>query len=402
VRDVPALRSIRQALGHLNPVLLDAAVALLLFGGMAAKLAGHGHLPAGQHATTPLDWVLAAFIVAPLVTHRRFPRSSLAVCLAAVIWYAVGRPPAYPGLAVFVLTFDITLHSSRRVALTALFASAVAINLSVWLQPASVASTATWVASELGIAVAWLAAENLRVRRVRWTELHARAERLEHEREDEARRAVTEERLRIARELHDIIAHSMSVIAVQSGVGNHVIDTQPDQAKQALAAIEATSRSALTEMRRLLGVLRQEGEPRGSLVPAPGLADLTCLVAQVQDAGLRVWVHVEGRQRPIPPGVDLSAYRIIQEALTNVIKHAASASAGVTVSYRADSVTVEITDEGLAAPAAPAVRARLNPGHGIIGMRERVAVFGGEFAAGPIPGGGFGVRARFPIAEVTA
>jgi signal transduction histidine kinase len=388
-------------MGHLNPVLLDGAVALITFGTMAVKLAGHGRLPAGQHATTPLDWALAVLIVAPLLTHRRFPRASLAVCLAALIGYAAGRPPAYPGLAVFVLTFDITLHSSRRVALTALFASAAAITLSLRLQPTSVASTSTWVESELGIAVAWLAAENLRIRRARWSELQARAERLEREREDEARRAVTEERLRIARELHDVIAHSMSVIAVQSGVGNHVIDSQPDQARQALAAIEATSRSALTEMRRLLGVLRQEGEPRGSLVPAPGLADLTSLVTQVQDAGLRVWVHVEGRPRPVPPGVDLSAYRIIQEALTNVIKHAASATAGVTIRYRADSVTVEITDEGLAATGADVPPARLNPGHGIIGMRERVAVFGGEFAAGPIPGGGFGVRACFPIAGVT-
>ena len=208
---------------------------------------------------------------------------------------------------------------------------------------------------------------------------------------------MAEERLRIARELHDVIAHSMSVIAVQSAVGNHVIDTQPTEARQALAAIEATSRSALTEMRRLLGVLRQEGEPRGSLTPAPGLADLASLVGQVQDAGLRVWINVEGQRGSIPPGIDLSAYRIIQEALTNVIKHAAASSANVTISYRPDSVTVEITDQGSSGPPG-----RTGSGHGIIGMRERVAVFGGEFAAGPGPDGGFRVRACFPIAEVTS
>ena len=395
------LRSIRRALGHLNPVLLDGSAALIIFVSMAVKLASPGHLPAGQNPTTPLDWALAVLIVAPLVTHRRFPRASVAVCLAAVVGYAALRPPAYPGLAVFVLMFDITLHSRRRVVLTALFASAAAITLSLWLQPRSVASTWTWVASELGIAVAWLAAENLRSRRARWSELQARAERLEREREEEARRAVTEERLRIARELHDVIAHSMSVIAVQSAVGNHVIDTQPDEARQALAAIESTSRSALTEMRRLLGVLRQEGEPRGSLTPAPGLGDLTFLVTQVQDAGLRVWIHVDGQRGPVPPGVDLSAYRIIQEALTNVIKHAATSSANVTIRYRAGSVTVEITDQGPAASGADIPPARPGTGHGIIGMRERVAVFGGEFAAGPRPDGGFGVRACFPIAEVT-
>ena len=210
---------------------------------------------------------------------------------------------------------------------------------------------------------------------------------------------MTEERLRIARELHDVIAHSMSVIAVQSAVGHHVMDTQPGQARQALAAIEATSRSALTEMRRLLGVLRQEGETRGSLTPAPGLADLDSLVSQVQDAGLRVCVSVDGQRGTVPPGIDLSAYRIIQEALTNVIKYADCRSADVSICYRADSLTVEIADHGRGAPGGlPA--ARNGSGHGIIGMRERVAVFGGQFAAGPGPDGGFRVRARFPIREV--
>jgi signal transduction histidine kinase len=151
-------------------------------------------------------------------------------------------------------------------------------------------------------------------------------------------------------------------------------------------------------MRRLLGVLRQEGEPQGSLTPAPGLADLSSLVTQVQDAGLRVRVQVDGQRGSVPPGVDLSAYRIIQEALTNVIKHAASSCATVAICYRADSVTVEITDDG--PPAGGAPPARPGSGHGIIGMRERVAVFGGEFTAGPRPAGGFRVRASFPIAEV--
>ncbi len=147
-------------------------------------------------------------------------------------------------------------------------------------------------------------------------------------------------------------------------------------------------------MRRLLGVLRQDGEPRGSLTPAPGLGDLAALVTQVQDAGLKVWINVDGKRRQVPPGIDLSAYRIVQEALTNVIKHADTSSASVTVSYRPDSVTVEVTDQGAGgAPAGPR-------GHGIIGMRERVAVFGGEFTAGPGPDGGFRVRARFPTAEV--
>jgi signal transduction histidine kinase len=161
-------------------------------------------------------------------------------------------------------------------------------------------------------------------------------------------------------------------------------------------------------MRRLLGVLRQEGQTRGSLAPAPGLADLDALVSQVQDAGLRVRISVEGQRGTVPPGIDLSAYRIIQEALTNVIKHAHCPAADVLISYRPGSLTVEVTDHGRRIPAGqghgvPARQpsGRNGGGHGIIGMRERVAVFGGDFTAGPGPDGGFGVRARFPIPEVT-
>jgi signal transduction histidine kinase len=149
-------------------------------------------------------------------------------------------------------------------------------------------------------------------------------------------------------------------------------------------------------MRRLLGVLRQEGEPRGSLAPAPGLADLSSLLRQVQDAGLEVWVSVDGEREAVPPGIDLSAYRIVQEALTNVIKHTATSEARVTISYRPGSLTVEVANQG---PGTPPQGAD-GPGHGLIGMRERVAVFGGEFTAGPGADGGFRVRARFPVAEV--
>ena len=382
-------------------MLIDGITALAVFGLMAQQLITRHVLLAGQHPTTVLTWLLAVVIVAPILTHRRFPRASVAVCLSAVAIYAAGRYVAYPGYVIFVLTFDIALHSDEQVSVPTLFASGVVLGVAVDLQPAEVAVLATYIASEVFIGGAWLAGWNFRRRRARWTELQARTERAEHERQEEARRAVTEERLRIARELHDVIAHSMSVIAVQSGVGNHVIDTQPAEARQALAAIEATSRAALTEMRRLLGVLRQEGEPRGSLTPAPGLADLSSLATQVQDAGLQVWINVEGQRGSVPPGIDLSAYRVIQEALTNVIKHAASAAATVTICYRDDSVTVEVANQAPAVPVAHVPAPRTGAGHGIIGMRERVAVFGGEFAAGPRPGGGFQVRACFPIGQVT-
>ena len=384
----------------MDPLLIDGITALAVFALMAQQLLTRHVLLPGQRPTTVLTWLLAVVIVAPILTHRRFPRASVAVCLSAVAIFAVGRYVAYPGYAIFVLTFDVALHSDEQVSLPTLFASAVVLGVAVDLQPAKVAVLATYLLSEIFVGAAWLAGWTLRRRRARWAELQARTERLEREREEEARRAVTEERLRIARELHDVIAHSMSVIAVQSAVGNHVIDAQPAEARQALAAIEATSRSALTEMRRLLGVLRQEGEPRGSLTPAPGLADLSSLVSQVRDAGLQVWINVEGQRGSVPPGVDLSAYRVIQEALTNVIKHAAPAPATVTVSYAPAAVTVEVADVGPARPGH-GVPASGN-GHGLIGMRERVAVFGGDLEAGPRPEGGFLVRARFPLEAVPA
>ena len=282
------LRSVGRRLRHPGPWAIDGAVAAVLLALMVGQLALQEKSLAGQQPTTPLAYLLVVLIAAPLVTHRKWPLPSLAVCLAALLLYAPGRYYAYPGLVLFAMVFGITLHGTRRQALVALISCAAAMAVAVALQPGVVGSYVTWVESELGIAVAWIVAESLRNRRARWAELNARAERLEREREAQARRAVAEERLRIARELHDVVAHSMSVIAVQSAVGGHVMDTQPEEARHALAAIEATSRSALTEMRRLLGILRQDGEPAGSLAPVPGLADLTPLVAQVGEAGLQV------------------------------------------------------------------------------------------------------------------
>ena len=190
----------------------------------------------------------------------------------------------------------------------------------------------------------------------------------------------------------------MSVIAVQSGVGAHVAATQPEEARKALAAIETISRAALEELRRLLGVLRQDDgdEPQGSLAPVPGLADLDTLLAQVAKAGLAVKLRVEGTRPELPAGVDLSAYRIVQEALTNVVKHAGPARAQVVVCYGDQEVAVEVTDNGKGvAPAGDGRTAKV--GHGIIGMRERVALFGGDLEAGPRPGGGFRVAARLPF-----
>jgi signal transduction histidine kinase len=215
----------------------------------------------------------------------------------------------------------------------------------------------------------------------------ARAAELELER----REAVVAERARIARELHDVIAHSVSVMTVQAGAAEEMLKHDPARALEPIRAVQETGRQALVEMKRLVGILRTEDEEIG-LAPQPGLADLDRLVRQVRDAGLPVEVKVEGEPRPLPLGVDLSAYRVVQEALTNALKHAGRATATVTLRYGERDVTIEVADDGAGAPEK-------DGGHGLIGMRERIGVFGGTFAAGPRESGGFAVSARLPIGD---
>ncbi|MGC0419733.1 sensor histidine kinase [Embleya sp. AB8] len=210
-------------------------------------------------------------------------------------------------------------------------------------------------------------------------------------------RSVAEERLRIARELHDVVAHTMSVVAVQAGYGHHVIDRQPAEARAALAVIATTSRDSLVEMRRLLGVLREGSSGPGArsddgdaLRPAPGLADLGRLTERMAQAGVRVSVRAIGRVRPLSASVDLCAYRIVQEALTNVAKHAGTSTGRVTLDYREDELAIEVLDDGRGC-AAPV------PGHGLIGMRERVGLHDGWFSAEALPGRGFRVAAGLPF-----
>jgi signal transduction histidine kinase len=217
----------------------------------------------------------------------------------------------------------------------------------------------------------------------------ARAERLELER----REAVAEERTRIARELHDVIAHSVSVMTVQAGAAEEMLKVDPARAVEPVRAVQETGRQALVEMKRLVGMLRADHDELG-LAPQPGVADIDRLVAHMRDAGLCVELHVEGTPRPLPIGVDLSAYRVVQEGLTNALKHAAESAAVVTLRYGERELAVEVTDDGTVAHDATG-------GHGLIGMRERVGIFGGSFEAGPREGGGFAVRALLPLEGTT-
>jgi signal transduction histidine kinase len=203
---------------------------------------------------------------------------------------------------------------------------------------------------------------------------------------------VSEERLRIARELHDVVAHSMSLIAVKAGVANHVAASRPEEAADALRVIEDTSKQALTEMRRVLGVLRTDDAPRDELAPAPGLGNLPELAERAASAGVRVILDLRA-DPDLPTGVSLSGYRIVQEALTNVIRHAAPARCAVTVTARDGEVRIEVVDDGAGRGVPPAEH---HPGHGLAGMRERALACGGEFTAGPHSGSGFRVNARLP------
>jgi signal transduction histidine kinase len=332
----------------------------------------------------------------PLAARRRFPGTVLALILASGLAFAaLGLPPDILGVPILVAVYSVAAYGSRWVSMAGLAAAELGL-AAVQLTPGRI-GVDTLVGNLGVVAAAWLLGHFAHNYRTYAATLEERTAELEQAQEALAHRAVAEERLRLARELHDVVAHAMSVIAVQSGVGAHVAATQPKEAVKALAAIEVTSRAALTELRRLLGVLRQEDEPQGDLAPMPGLGDLDSLLAEVGKAGLAVRLQVRGTRPPLPAGVDLSAYRIVQEALTNVIKHAGPARAQVVVGYHDRDVTVEILDDGRGA-ATSTGEGRAGTGHGLIGMRERVQVFGGDLQTGPRPGGGFRVAARLPLA----
>jgi signal transduction histidine kinase len=330
----------------------------------------------------------------PIAVRRRYPLPTLAWALATGLAFtALGLSLVVLSLTILVYLYTVAARCPRRVSLAGL-AVTVAVLVLVWLvNPGAVGDGGTVVLDGLIMAAAWWLGDGTRRRQEAIAAAQERAAELEAAREELARRAVTEERLRIARELHDVVAHSMSIIAVQSGVGAHLLDSRPEEARKALAAVEATSRQALVEMRRLLGVLRQEAEPRGSLAPAPGLGEVEALAAEVARAGVRVEVRIEGTPAALPAGLDLSAYRIVQEALTNVVRHAGPATARVAVRYAPDRVALEVADDGRGGDPAGQGRG----GHGIAGMRERAALYGGTLEAGPLPGGGFRVAASLPL-----
>ncbi|MGZ4699891.1 MAG: sensor histidine kinase [Ilumatobacteraceae bacterium] len=371
----------------------DAVVAIVLLGLMVASVAGKAP-DAGQRGADALAYALAVPLTLPFAVHRRWPTASLICVLAAFGTYAIASYAVYPGVSLFAMLFGIALHSDRRRSIMALLLCVAAMVTALAIQPTGVATSSDWTSSLLAIAVAWLAGENYRSRRARWAALEERAAMLENEREERDRRAVADERLRIARDLHDIVSHAMSVIAVQAATGHHLLDRDTEAARRALSNVETASRGALVEMRRMLGVLRDNDDAPGSRTPAPSLSNLGQLIARVRDAGLGVSTSIDPDIPELPASVDLAVYRIVQESLTNVMKHGGPV-AFVSVTCSATELCIEVTDDGRVGGPAPTPGD--TPGHGLIGMRERVALYGGEFSAGPRPGGGFRVAARLPL-----
>ena len=324
----------------------------------------------------------------PLLFRRRFPLGAPLTVLGVLAAEAIAAGDAVTSSQVnavaLLAAFGVLgAHRELRSALAgaaAGYAALVTIIVNDDLAAASAVPILVFAA------VAWVIGRTIGEHGRRAEHLAARAERLERANAE----AVAAERARIARELHDVIAHSVSVMTVQAGAARLLLDEDPDRARAPLLAVEETGREALAEMRRLLGILRGDDE-RAALAPQPSIARIDALAEQVRTAGLPVDVHVEGEPRPLSPGVDLAAYRVVQEALTNALKHAGAARARVEVRYRDTALELAIVDDG----RAPANGA--GAGHGIVGMRERVSLYGGELRAGSRREGGFEVRATLPL-----
>ena len=360
----------------------DAALALAIAAVQLAGTALAGHRQPERESFDVLAGLLLAAGPAALVVRRRFPAAVLAWTFASTFAYLAldyPRGPVFFGLiAAF---FTAVLAGRRRVAWASLAAGYVSV---LWLvepdEPPSLVAALGLLAWFIVLATV---AEVVRGRRDRRVETARAAE-------EEARRRAGEERLRIARELHDVLAHNISLINVQAGVALHLIEEQPEQARTALTAIKAASKDALGELRSVLEVLRQvdEGPPR---TPTAGLEDLDRLVSGAAAAGIDVRVVTGGTPRPLPPSVDLAAFRIVQEALTNVTRHAGPATATISLTYGDHDLTVQVDDDGRGPNGA-----HPGGGNGIRGMTERAAALGGTLEAGPKPGGGFRVTASLP------
>jgi signal transduction histidine kinase len=402
-----------------HPSFADAALAGALTAVLLPGLWFVGDRSTGVDWRQPDLWavMIIGLETLPLAWRRRYPRPVLAgVGLATIAFYAAGYPPigAFPVVIAF---YSVAAHGRRLGPLRPMLFTLAGLALSLAFYRGKV-DVALYLENALVFVTAWIVGDNVRNRRDYTASLEERARRSEADNEADALQAVSEERNRIARELHDVVAHSMSVMVIQAGAARRVLGRDPSQALEAITSVESTGRQALDEMRRMLGVLRREGDDRLGRTPQPTVSQIDSLIDNVREAGLEVSLVVEGEPHPVPSGVDLSAYRIVQEALTNTLKHAGPARAQVVMRWSEHILELEVTDDGrgppagltdLPLPARPPARVGLavdapvadrnvsRRGHGLVGMRERVALFGGELSVGPKRDGGYRVRARLPL-----
>jgi len=401
-----------------HPQVADALLgaALLLVAVLTVIGAPESAQPAG-HDKTPgvLGFALILIMTLALTWRRRAPFAVLAVIIAAdIAYYQLGfMSTAADFLAILIMAYTV---GSRRPGWRGVLVLATAVLTYATTAIAKDGKISDFAGALVVIGGGWAIGRNVGLRRAYVHSLEERATQVEHLREAELRDVVYEERGRIARELHDVVAHHVSVMTVQASAALRQLDRDPDRSREALTSVEEVGRAALSEMRRMVGVLREidAARPPGKeldaqradtskLVPQPAIADLPGLVDQMTQAGLPVTLTVEGGRAALSPGVELTAYRIVQEALTNTLKHAGPADAEILLRYGPRDLVVHITDSGrgLAADLGRERNGVRPVGHGLLGMRERVELYGGALYAGPRHGGGYEVRARIPIEQVS-
>jgi signal transduction histidine kinase len=376
-------RSFRR-LADINPLVVDGALALLLF------VLAEASADSGQR-WVPLSVAIVALETLPLIFRRRSPATVVIIVAIAELSHLVagfynGFFDTFAGAVAF---YSVAAHRQRNVSLIFLAVLPVALALALaidWRNHGDI-NLVDIPYNLLLLLSAWLLGDNAQTRR-------AYDIQSEREREEQARAALAKERARIGRELHDIVAHSVSVMVLQANAGERVAASKPEQALEHFAAIQASGREALSELRRLLGVLRGADAEEASREPQPGLSSIERLAEEVRQSGLETTVHVDGDPTALSEAVQLSAYRVIQEALTNTLRHAGASRAEIAVRCAARALEVEVVDNGRPSSATDG---NGRTGHGLIGMRERVHLFGGQLEAGPLPEGGFRVWALFPL-----
>lgn len=368
----------------------DPLLALIVFGLMAEPLitASQRSSSCGCEPPPWWSWPLVAAACAPLAVRRRWPfAAAFAVGVPAAAYGATELPDPPVNYVALVALYSVAAHATPRRAYAAAAIAAVIVSLSFWV--AGDANAQDYAVTGLLCVTAWLLGAEARHRRERAAELEQRADQLERTREAEARRAVIEERNRIARELHDVVAHHVTMMVVLADAGPVVVHSDPDRAAQVFEDVSSAGKEALRDMRRLLGVLRDDG---GGRSPQPGLGNLTALVADVRRAGLTADLVVTGTPRDLPPSVELSAYRVAQESLTNALRHAGAGRVDVTLSYGPDHLDLRVVDDGRGCPSPVD-----GTGTGLAAMRERVAMLDGWLQVGPGPERGWSVHARIPL-----